>query len=60
VQSLSLKFFTSVKTGEVMSRLNHDVSGVSRVVGDTIVDNGSYKLIARVQMEEWPRVTAAK
>jgi phosphohistidine phosphatase SixA len=23
-------------------------------------DSGSYKLIARVQMEEWPRVTAAK
>jgi broad specificity phosphatase PhoE len=23
-------------------------------------DNGSYTLIARVQMEEWPRVTAAK
>jgi len=23
-------------------------------------DNGSYKLIARVQMEEWPRITAAK
>jgi ATP-binding cassette subfamily B protein len=39
VQSLSLKFFTSVKTGEVMSRLNNDVSGVSRVVGDTIIEN---------------------
>jgi len=23
-------------------------------------ENGSYKLIARVQMEEWPRITAAK
>src|SRR5262249_23347877 len=39
VQSLSLKFFTSVKTGEIMSRLNNDVSGVSRVVGDTITEN---------------------
>jgi len=39
VQSLSLKFFTSVKTGEIMSRLNNDVSGVSRVVGDTIIEN---------------------
>src|SRR5438093_6766340 len=36
VQSLSLRFFTGVKTGEVMSRLNNDVSGVSRVVGDTM------------------------
>jgi len=39
VQSLSLKFFTTVKTGEIMSRLNNDVSGVSRVVGDTITEN---------------------
>lgn len=36
LQSLSLRFFTGVKTGEVMSRLNNDVSGVSRVVGDTM------------------------
>jgi len=36
VQSLSLRFFTSVKTGEIMSRLNNDVSGVSRVVGETV------------------------
>jgi ATP-binding cassette, subfamily B, bacterial len=36
LQSLSLRFFTAVKTGEIMSRLNNDVSGVSRVVGDTM------------------------
>src|SRR6266516_2885886 len=36
LQALSLRFFTAVKTGEVMSRLNNDVSGVSRVVGDTM------------------------
>jgi len=36
LQSLSLRFFTGVKTGEVMSRLNNDVSGISRVVGDTM------------------------
>ncbi len=36
VQSLSLRFFTSVKTGEIMSRLNNDVSGISRVLGDTL------------------------
>jgi hypothetical protein len=23
-------------------------------------ENGSYKLVARLQMEEWPRITAAK
>ncbi|MSQ23275.1 MAG: ABC transporter ATP-binding protein [Chloroflexi bacterium] len=36
VQSLALRFFTSVKTGEIMSRLNNDVSGISRVLGDTL------------------------
>ncbi len=36
LQSLSLRFFTGTKTGEIMSRLNNDVSGVSRVVGDTM------------------------
>ncbi|MBI4213503.1 MAG: ABC transporter ATP-binding protein [Chloroflexi bacterium] len=36
VQSLSLRFFTSVKTGEIMSRLNNDVSGISRVLGETL------------------------
>ncbi len=36
LQSLSLRFFTATKTGDIMSRLNNDVSGVSRVVGDTM------------------------
>lgn len=36
VQSLSLRFFTSVKTGEIMSRLNNDVSGINRVLGETL------------------------
>ena len=36
VQSLSLRFFTEVKTGEIMSRLNNDVSGISRVLGETM------------------------
>jgi ATP-binding cassette subfamily B protein len=36
LQSLSLRFFTATKTGDIMSRLNNDVSGVSRVVGETM------------------------
>ncbi|MPZ13307.1 MAG: ATP-binding cassette domain-containing protein [Chloroflexi bacterium] len=39
LQSLSLRFFTGVKTGEVMSRLNNDVSGISRVVNETITQS---------------------
>lgn len=39
VQSLSLRFFTSVKTGEIMSRLNNDVSGINRVLGQTLTQN---------------------
>jgi ATP-binding cassette subfamily B protein len=36
VQSLSLRFFTNVKTGEIMSRLNNDVGGINRVLGETL------------------------
>jgi ATP-binding cassette, subfamily B, bacterial len=39
VQSLSLRFFTQVKTGEIMSRLNNDVSGINRVLGQTLTQN---------------------
>jgi ATP-binding cassette subfamily B protein len=39
VQSLSLRFFTATKTGEIMSRLNNDVSGVSRVISETVTQN---------------------
>lgn len=39
VQSLSLRFFTATKTGEIMSRLNNDVSGVSRVITETVTQN---------------------
>jgi len=45
LQSLSLRFFTTVKTGEVMSRLNNDVSGISRVVGDTFTQTISQALL---------------
>jgi ATP-binding cassette subfamily B protein len=39
VQSLSLCFFTQVKTGEIMSRLNNDVSGINRVLSQTLTQN---------------------
>ncbi len=62
LQSLSLRFFTGVKTGEVMSRLNNDVSGVSRVVGDTMTQTAmqAFLLLSTVVLMaglEW-RLTA--
>ncbi|MBM2810433.1 MAG: transporter [Chloroflexi bacterium] len=39
VQGLSLRFFTTVKTGEIMSRLNNDVSGINRVVNETMAQS---------------------
>jgi len=35
---MSLRFFTSVKTGELLSRLNNDVIGAQRAVSGTLVD----------------------
>ncbi len=35
LQSLSLRFFTSTRTGEIQSRLTNDVAGVQGVVTDT-------------------------
>jgi ATP-binding cassette subfamily B protein len=35
LQSLSLRFFTSTRTGEIQSRLTNDVAGVQSVVTDT-------------------------
>ncbi|MCH8974922.1 MAG: ABC transporter ATP-binding protein, partial [Chloroflexi bacterium] len=32
LQSLSLRFFTAAKTGEVMSRLSNDVTNINRVI----------------------------
>ena len=39
LQTLSLRFFTQAKTGEVMSRLSNDVSNIYRVVTDTITQS---------------------
>jgi len=35
LQSMSLRFFTSTRTGEIQSRLQNDVAGVQTVVTDT-------------------------
>jgi len=37
LQRMSLRFFTHTKTGELMSRLNNDVSGAQRAVTGTLV-----------------------
>ncbi len=37
LQSMSLRFFTNSKTGEIMSRLNNDVVGAQRAITGTIV-----------------------
>src|SRR6267143_6393093 len=36
MQRMSLRFFTSTKTGELMSRLNNDVIGAQQAVTSTI------------------------
>ncbi len=38
LQSLSLGFFTGVRTGEIQSRVTNDVGGVQRVVTNTVSD----------------------
>lgn len=38
LQRMSLRFFTNTKTGELMSRLNSDVSDARRAISDTIID----------------------
>jgi ATP-binding cassette, subfamily B, bacterial len=37
LQRMSLRFYVSTKTGELMSRLNNDVIGAQRAINDTIV-----------------------
>ena len=37
LQSMSLRFFTNSKTGEIMSRLNNDVVGAQQAITGTIV-----------------------
>lgn len=39
LQSLSLRFFTAAKTGEVMSRLSNDVTNINRVITQTMMQS---------------------
>ncbi len=39
LQSLSLRFFTAAKTGEVMSRLSNDVTNINRVITSTMMQS---------------------
>jgi ATP-binding cassette subfamily B protein len=53
LQSLSLRFFTSTKTGEIQSRLSNDVGGVQGVVTNTatsVVSNISTALSTIIAM----------
>jgi ATP-binding cassette, subfamily B, bacterial len=53
LQSMSLRFFTSTRTGEIQSRLSNDVGGVQSVVTDTatsVVSNVSTALSTIVAM----------
>ncbi len=45
LQSLSLRFFTESRTGEMMSRLTSDVSGIDTVISGTLVSVFSNVLI---------------
>lgn len=38
MQSMSLRFFTQTRTGELMSRLNNDVMGAKNAINDTTVN----------------------
>jgi ATP-binding cassette subfamily B protein len=53
LQRMSLRFFTSTRTGEIQSRLTNDVGGVQRVVTDTastVLSNAVFVLGALVAM----------
>ena len=53
LQSMSLRFFTSTRTGEIQSRLSNDVGGVQGVVTDTatsVVSNISTALSTIIAM----------
>ncbi|ASS74816.1 ABC transporter [Tumebacillus algifaecis] len=43
---MSIRFFTSTKTGDIMSRVNNDVNGLQQVVTDTIAQSLNNVLIS--------------
>lgn len=52
MQSMSLRFFTNTKVGELMSRLNNDVVGAQRAVNTTLVSivTNSMSVLATITM----------
>jgi ATP-binding cassette subfamily B protein len=53
LQSMSLRFFTTTRTGEIQSRLVNDVGGVQNVLSDTVsnvLSNGATVLSTLVAM----------
>ncbi|MBL0387256.1 ABC transporter ATP-binding protein [Tumebacillus sp. ITR2] len=47
---MSIRFFTSTKTGDIMSRVNNDVNGLQQVVTDTISQSINNLLLATTTM----------
>ena len=43
---MSIRFFTSTKTGDIMSRVNNDVNGLQQVVTDTLSNSMNNLLIS--------------
>ncbi|TCP54648.1 ATP-binding cassette subfamily B protein [Tumebacillus sp. BK434] len=46
LHQMSIRFFTSTKTGDIMSRVNNDVNGLQQVVTDTIAQSLNNVLIS--------------
>jgi len=46
LHQMSIRFFTSTKTGDIMSRVNNDVNGLQQVVTDTFASSVNNILIA--------------
>jgi len=46
LHQMSIRFFTSTKTGDIMSRVNNDVNGLQSVVTDTIASSLNNILIS--------------
>ncbi|ARU63441.1 ABC transporter [Tumebacillus avium] len=46
LHQMSIRFFTSTKTGDIMSRVNNDVNGLQQVVTDTIAQSLNNLLIS--------------
>jgi ATP-binding cassette subfamily B protein len=47
---MSMRFFTSTRTGDIMSRVNNDVNGLQQVVTDTLSNSLNNLLIASMTL----------